>query len=95
MYYEKWQLLDPSGAQFIRYDQLSDFVDQLEPPLRIPKPNHLLLVAMDLPICEDDRMHCVDILDGLTKYFLGTLDISALSAGADVGIDIKKDRPKD
>ena len=94
MYYEKWQLLDPSGAQFIRYDQLSDFVDQLEPPLRIPKPNHLLLVAMDLPICEDDRMHCVDILDGLTKYFLDTLDISALSAGADVGIDIKKDRPK-
>lgn len=95
MYYEKWQLLDPSGAQFIRHDQLSDFVDQLEPPLRIPKPNHLLLVAMDLPICEDDRMHCVDILDGLTKYFLGTLDISAVSAGADVGIDIKKDRPKD
>jgi hypothetical protein len=95
MYYEKWQSLDPSGSQFIRYDQLSDFVDELEPPLRIPKPNQLLLVAMDLPICEDNRMHCVDILDGLTKYFLGTLDVSASGAGTDAQIDIKKDRPKD
>jgi len=95
MYYEKWQYLDPSGSQFIRYDQLSDFVDNLEPPLRIPKPNHLLLVAMDLPICEDDRLHCVDILDGLTKYFLGTLDTSTATTGIDATIDIKKDRPKD
>lgn len=93
MYYEKWQKLDPSGSQFIRYDQLSDFVDNLEPPLRIPKPNHLILVAMDLTICEDDRMHCVDILDALTKNFLGTLDTS--TPNSDVPIDIKKDRPKD
>jgi hypothetical protein len=41
---------------------------------------------MDLPICENYRMHCVDILDGLTKCVLGTLDAP---------IDIKKDRPKD
>jgi len=96
MYYEKWQHLDPSGSQFIRYDQLSNFVDGLEAPLRIPKPNHLLLVAMDLPICEDDRIHCVDILDGLTKHFLGTLDVpGSANAGADAAIDIKKDRPKD
>ncbi|CAF4469895.1 unnamed protein product [Rotaria sp. Silwood2] len=95
MYYEKWQRLDPSGSQFIRYDQLSDFVDNLEPPLRIAKPNQLALVAMDLPICEHDRMHCVDILDGLTKYFLGTLDIPVASSDTDAPIDIKKDRPKD
>ncbi|UJR15131.1 hypothetical protein I4U23_002096 [Adineta vaga] len=95
MYYEKWQYLDPSGSQFIRYDQLSDFVDGLEPPLRIPKPNQLLLVAMDLPISEDDRMHCVDILDGLTKYFLGTLSVSELGTEANASINIKKDRPKD
>ncbi|CAF1127680.1 unnamed protein product [Adineta steineri] len=95
MYYEKWQHLDPIGSQFMRYDQLSDFVDSLEPPLRIPKPNQLLLVAMDLPICEDDRMHCIDILDGLTKYFLGSLDVSALGTESNAPIDIKKDRPKD
>lgn len=95
MYYEKWQRLDPSGSQFIDYDQLSDFVDGLEPPLRILKPNHLLLVAMDLPICENDRIHCVDILDGLTKHFLGSLDMAAANADADPSTDIKKDRPKD
>ena len=95
MYYEKWQFLDPSGSQFIRYDQLSDFVDDLEPPLRIPKPNQLLLVAMDLPICENDRMHCVDILDGLTKHFLGAPHTATLGAGNDASIDIKKDRPRD
>ncbi|CAF3513815.1 unnamed protein product [Rotaria sp. Silwood1] len=95
MYYEKWQRLDPSGSQFMRYDQLSDFVDNLEPPLRVPKPNQLVLVAMDLPICEHDRMHCVDILDGLTKYFLGTLDIPVASTETNSPIIIKKDRPKD
>ena len=86
MYYEKWQHFDPSGSQFIRHDQLSGFMNSLEPPLRIPKPNRLLLVVMDLPICEHDRMHCVDILDGLTKYSLGTHNAPT---------DIKKDRPKD
>jgi hypothetical protein len=48
MYYEKWQRLDPSGSQFIRYNQLSDFVDDLEAPLRIPKPNQLLLTLVEL-----------------------------------------------
>ena len=95
MYYEKWQYFDPSGSQFIRYDQLSDFVDGLEPPLRIPKPNQLLLVAMNLPICENDRIHCVDILDGLTKHFLGTLDTLPANNEAETPIDIRKDRPKD
>lgn len=95
MYYEKWQRFDPLGTQFIRYEQLSDFVDGLEAPLRISKPNHLALVALDLPICEDNRMHCVDILDGLTKYFLGTLDTSLENGETDTSVDIKKDRPKD
>jgi hypothetical protein len=95
MYYEKWQDFDPSGSQFIRYDQLSDFVDGLEPPLRIRKPNEFLFIAMNLPICENDRMHCVDILDGLTKNFLGKLDISVEGIAADAAVNLKKDRPKD
>ena len=95
MYYEKWQRVDPSGSQFTRYDQLSDFVDYLEPPLRIPKPNHLILVGMNLPICEGDRIHCVDILDGLTKYFLRALETSGSVTENDALRDVKKDRPKD
>ena len=95
MYYEKWQRFDPLGSQFIQYDQLSDFVDSLEPPLRLAKPNRVILVLMNLPICDHDRVHCVDILDGLTKNFLGTLHAPVESTGVDEAIDIKKDRSKD
>ena len=50
---------------------------------------------MDLPICEDDRIHCVDILNSLTKYFLGIFDASVANTEVDAPIDTKKDRPKD
>ncbi|XP_034241357.1 sodium channel protein para isoform X3 [Thrips palmi] len=69
MYYEIWQNFDPDGTQYIRYDQLSDFLDVLEPPLQIHKPNKYKIVSMDIPICKGDLMFCVDILDALTKDF--------------------------
>ncbi|GFO41330.1 sodium channel protein [Plakobranchus ocellatus] len=72
MYYEKWEKYDPKATKYIPLDQLSDFVDYLEDPLRLPKPNHFILVKLDIPICEGDRCYCRDILDALTKNFLGT-----------------------
>lgn len=69
MYYEIWQQFDPEGTQYIRYDQLSDFLDVLEPPLQIHKPNKYKIITMDIPICRGDMMFCVDILDALTKDF--------------------------
>ncbi|XP_046749977.1 sodium channel protein para isoform X8 [Diprion similis] len=69
MYYEIWQQFDPDGTQYIRYEQLSDFLDVLEPPLQIHKPNKYKIVSMDIPICKGDLMFCVDILDALTKDF--------------------------
>ncbi|RUS74825.1 hypothetical protein EGW08_017415 [Elysia chlorotica] len=72
MYYEKWEKYDPKATKYIPLDQLSDFVDYLEDPLRLPKPNHFILVKLDIPICEGDRCYCKDILDALTKNFLGT-----------------------
>lgn len=74
MYYEKWEKFDPDATQFIKLDELADFVDYLEEPLRLPKPNHFLLVKLDIPICEGDQCFCRDILDALTKHFLGTSD---------------------
>lgn len=70
MYYEIWQQFDPEGTQYIRYDQLSEFLDVLEPPLQIHKPNKYKIISMDIPICRGDLMYCVDILDALTKDFL-------------------------
>ncbi|XP_047506152.1 sodium channel protein para isoform X15 [Pieris napi] len=69
MYYEIWQRFDPEGTQYIRYEQLSDFLDVLEPPLQIHKPNKYKIISMDIPICRGDMMFCVDILDALTKDF--------------------------
>lgn len=69
MYYEIWQRFDPDGTQYIRYEQLSEFLDVLEPPLQIHKPNKYKIISMDIPICRGDNMFCVDILDALTKDF--------------------------
>lgn len=72
MYYEVWEKFDVKGSHYIRLDQLCDLVDTLEDPLRIQKPNKIKLVTMNIPICSGERVHCVDILDALTKNFLGT-----------------------
>ncbi|XP_074640062.1 sodium channel protein para-like [Tubulanus polymorphus] len=71
-YYEKWEKYDPEATHYIHFEMLSDLVDDIEEPLRVPKPNYYKLVSMDIPICKDMRLHCVDILDALTKSFLGT-----------------------
>ncbi|XP_062825300.1 sodium channel protein type 3 subunit alpha isoform X1 [Anolis carolinensis] len=71
MFYEVWEKFDPDASQFIEYSKLSDFADSLDPPLLIPKPNHVQLIAMDLPMVSGDRIHCLDILFAFTKRVLG------------------------
>ncbi|KAG7466902.1 hypothetical protein MATL_G00147220 [Megalops atlanticus] len=56
MFYEVWEKFDPDATQFMDYDKLSKFADTLDPPLRIPKPNTIQLVAMDLPMMEERFM---------------------------------------
>merc|ERR1712142_435255 len=82
MYYEKWEKFDPKATQYIALSELSDFVDFLEEPLQLPKPNHFMLVKLDIPICEGERVHCVDILAALTKNYLGTLDDPSAESSA-------------
>lgn len=48
------------------HSKLSDFCDTLKEPLRIPKPNTIKLISMDLPLVPGDRIHCMDILLALT-----------------------------
>jgi len=80
MFYEKWEKYDPDATQYISLDILSDFVDHLDEPLRLPKPNYFLLVKLDIPIYEGDRLFCRDILDALTKNFLGTSETGDIPA---------------
>ncbi|XP_053554365.1 sodium channel protein type 2 subunit alpha-like [Bombina bombina] len=74
MFYEVWEKFDSNASQFIQYSKLSDFADALDPPLRIPKPNKVQLIAMDLPMVSGDRIHCLDILFAFTKRVLGEGD---------------------
>jgi len=80
MYYEVWERYDEKASQYIPLAVVPDFMAALEEPLRLAPPNFYKMVALDIPICEGDRVHCVDILDALAKNFL--------SAGGSVAADI-------
>ena len=85
MYYEVWQKFDERATQFMSLNRLSEFVDTLEPPLRLPAPNYCKLINLDIPIYEGDVVHCLDVLDALTQNFLGTSKESTGQLG-----DLKK-----
>lgn len=85
VYYETWEKFDENATEYIHLNQLSEFVDSLEEPLRLPAPNYFKLIHLDIPIYEGDLVHCVDILDALTKNYLGTSKDEAKELG-----DIKK-----
>ncbi|XP_069021396.1 sodium channel protein type 4 subunit alpha B isoform X2 [Embiotoca jacksoni] len=78
MFYETWEKFDPAASQFIQYSELSHFCDTLQDPLRIPKPNTIKLIHMDLPLVPGDKIHCLDILLALTAQVLG--DSGAMDA---------------
>ncbi|XP_010016867.1 PREDICTED: sodium channel protein type 5 subunit alpha-like [Nestor notabilis] len=71
MFYETWGKFDPQATQFIEYSALSDFADALAEPLRIPKPNKIQLISMDLPLVSGDKIHCLDVLLAFSKRVWG------------------------
>lgn len=93
MYYEVWERFDEKATQYIPLEQLSEFVDTLEVPLRLPAPNVYKLVILDIPICDGDKVHCVDILDALTKNFLGTQETAGDLGDIQKGPDRKDYHP--
>lgn len=71
-FYEVWSRFDEEATQYIKCHQLSEFLDQLDPPLRKPIPNYYKIVHLDVTIREDDHIHCADLLSSLAKDYLGT-----------------------
>uniref|UniRef100_A0A3P8SVC0 EF-hand domain-containing protein n=1 Tax=Amphiprion percula TaxID=161767 RepID=A0A3P8SVC0_AMPPE len=68
MFYKTWRKFDPDASQLIEYSELSDFCNALQDPLRIPKPNNIKLIQMDLPLLPGDQVHYVDVLQALTLF---------------------------
>ncbi|XP_072921388.1 sodium channel protein 1 brain-like [Hemitrygon akajei] len=71
MFYEVWSNYDVKATQFITYDQLSDFLNELKSPLRIPKPNAVKLAALNLPLTDGNKLHCLDVLEALSAVIVG------------------------
>ncbi|KAI8789145.1 sodium channel protein 1 brain-like isoform X1 [Biomphalaria glabrata] len=76
MFYVTWEKYDPLATQFIRFDQLANFVGELEQPLQLPKPNEIALVSFNIPIMEGEKMHCLDILIALVRNVLNEVEES-------------------
>ncbi|XP_028841801.1 sodium channel protein type 4 subunit alpha-like [Denticeps clupeoides] len=74
MFMETWKEFDPDATQFIDYSKLSDLCDALKEPLRVPKPNAVKLVTMDLPMAPGEKIHCLDILLALAAEAHGKCD---------------------
>lgn len=74
MFYMHWERYDPSASHYILHSQLSDFVDGLEPPLRIEQPNKFACINLNIPIKQGDRIHCFDVMQALVRRYLGDID---------------------
>ena len=70
MYYSKWALYDPKATEYINFEQLSDFVDELKPPLRVPKSGAGGVETMDISLRTGDKVHCLDLLHALVKHLV-------------------------
>ncbi|XP_067877715.1 sodium channel protein 1 brain-like [Heterodontus francisci] len=71
MFYEVWSNYDVKATQFITYEQLPDFLNELKSPLRIPKPNAVKVAALNLPLTDGNRLHCLDVLEALSAVIVG------------------------
>ncbi|XP_067852332.1 sodium channel protein type 4 subunit alpha-like [Heptranchias perlo] len=71
MFYEVWSNYDVNASQFITYEQLPDFLNELKLPLRIPKPNAVKVAALNLPLIDGNMLHCLDVLEALSAVIVG------------------------
>lgn len=74
IFYEKWENYDTKARGFIQLDQVYDLLDEVDKPLGVKKPNTIKVATLQVPIREGDVVYCVDILDKVTRDFLGTLE---------------------
>ncbi|XP_019621206.1 PREDICTED: sodium channel protein type 4 subunit alpha B-like isoform X5 [Branchiostoma belcheri] len=95
MYYSLWERYDPHASKYIPLSKISQFVHQLDDPLRIPKPNKITLAYLDIPICTGDRLYCKDILKRLTERAMGTFDNDKEEVDEEEEEAVTTDHPED
>lgn len=69
-YYTTWGTFVPDGKPYLPLDRLSEFVDSLEKPFKIPQPNAGELRLLDIPVRAGELIHCFDLLKALVRRVL-------------------------
>lgn len=69
-----WEKYDPKATHFIYYYQLSDFLDELDEPMRIPKPNRDKFGELAVPLKSNNRIYCIDLMQSLVRKKIGDLE---------------------
>ncbi len=74
MFFSVWERYDPQANEFISLEYLPDFCDELDRPFKLPKPNMVKLISLNIAICEGERIHCLDILKAVVSNKLGAVE---------------------
>ncbi|EDV26570.1 uncharacterized protein TRIADDRAFT_3620, partial [Trichoplax adhaerens] len=64
-FFEVWAKYDRKATQFIHYNMLSPLLNDLLPPFGSPIPNTYVCISLNLPIYDDTKIHCLDLIRAL------------------------------
>lgn len=64
-FFETWAKYDPKATQFIHYNMLSALLNDLNEPFGSPIPNTYVCINLNLPIYDETKIHCLDLIRGL------------------------------
>lgn len=74
MFNRIWEKYDLYSTQFIKLNQLSNFVAELESPFGVAKPNDKAIALFNIPISKGEMIHYLDVLHAVAKYATGDID---------------------
>ena len=49
---------------------------ELPQPFKVKKPNEIKIAALQLPVMDGGKIHCLDVLYALTKRLLGEIEVN-------------------
>ena len=74
-FYAIWGKFDPKATQFVHIDEMPNLLHALPKPFKVPKPNEIKIAALQLPVMEGGKVHCLDVLYALTKRIMGEIEV--------------------
>ena len=82
VFYEVWSQFDVKATEYMPLDRLSEFVDRLDEPLRLPAPNTVKLITLDIAIYHVQPTPRQTSSDVRSQYPVDINTVSAQSQGS-------------